>query len=182
MVPIRSIPMVQPAASHQSRNSPRPWASASVRVCRSLPPAMPGPICAICIRLSHSRPPSMVRFAPGAAGSDIGSLPSGQGRFDQSVKPRLTRGHGQSSDPDRKGTAPWHSPAPASRPATARPSCPRGSKYSRPRGFEAPRSTASPRQPDCPSPTCCITLPPRRRSTQPSWTGCWRPGWTRSSP
>ena len=44
MVPIASTPTVQPAASHQRRNSARPSASASVRVWRLLPPATPGPI------------------------------------------------------------------------------------------------------------------------------------------
>ena len=52
-----------PAASHQRRNRARPSPSASVRVWRLLPPATPGPIFAISIRLSHSRPPLVRRFA-----------------------------------------------------------------------------------------------------------------------
>src|SRR6056297_3234322 len=66
MLPISSSPMVQPASSHHFRNSARPSASASVTVWRLLPPATPGPIFAISIRLSHSRSPSMRMFFPGA--------------------------------------------------------------------------------------------------------------------
>src|SRR6056297_752481 len=67
MLPRPSSPIVQPAASHQDWNRARPSASASVRVWRLLPPATPGPILAISIRLSHSRSPLILRFSPGAA-------------------------------------------------------------------------------------------------------------------
>jgi hypothetical protein len=59
--------MVQPAASHQLWNSARPSASSSVSVWRLLPPATPGPILAISIRLSQRRSPLIFRFSPGAA-------------------------------------------------------------------------------------------------------------------
>src|SRR5690606_35244534 len=66
MVPILTTPIVSPASSHHLANSLRPSASASVRVWRLLPPAIPGPIVAISMIESHRRSELILRFSPGA--------------------------------------------------------------------------------------------------------------------
>src|SRR3546814_9431064 len=57
MLPILSTAMAQPASLHQRTKRSRPSRSKSLSARRQLPPATPGPIFAISIRLSHRRSP-----------------------------------------------------------------------------------------------------------------------------
>ncbi len=62
MLPILSTVMLQPASWHHFTKRSRPSRSKSVSARRQLPPATPGPIFAISMRLSHSRSPFTFRF------------------------------------------------------------------------------------------------------------------------
>src|SRR3546814_11027416 len=62
MLPILSTAMEQPASWHQRTKRSRPSRSSSLSARRQLPPATPGPIFAISMRLSHRRSPFTFRF------------------------------------------------------------------------------------------------------------------------
>ena len=62
MLPILSMPTLQPASSHQRTKRSRAALSTSVSASRQTPPFSVAPIFAISIRLAHRRSPSTLMF------------------------------------------------------------------------------------------------------------------------